>query len=65
VELRVLATAANSPQAWDLRCELREKLIAYIQQEFPDALPRYRGEIASAQMQDQTKSDPRAIQKPS
>lgn len=45
LELRVLATAANSSQAWDLRCELREKLIGYIQSEFPDALPRYRGEI--------------------
>lgn len=45
LELRVLATAVDSGTAWNLRCELREKLIAYIQSEFPDALPRYRGEF--------------------
>jgi small-conductance mechanosensitive channel len=45
LELRVLATAADSGTAWNLRCELREKLIAYIQSEFPEALPRYRAEF--------------------
>jgi small-conductance mechanosensitive channel len=45
LELRVLATAVDSGTAWNLRCELREKLIGYIQAEFPDALPRYRAEF--------------------
>lgn len=48
LELRVLATAVDSGTAWNLRCELREKLIGYIQAEFPQALPRYRGEIETA-----------------
>jgi hypothetical protein len=30
-----------------LRCELREKLIGYIQSEFPNALPRYRAEFGA------------------
>lgn len=43
IEVRIIASAANSSKAFDLRCELREKLIAYIQREFPDSLPRLRG----------------------
>jgi small-conductance mechanosensitive channel len=46
IELRVIASASNASAAWDLRCELREKLIAFLQQEFPRALPRQRAEIA-------------------
>lgn len=44
MEVRVLASAADSGRAWDLRCEVREKLIAYIRDEFPYALPRLRRE---------------------
>ena len=40
--LRVLVTAADSPTAWELRCDVRERLIAYLQREFPWALPRER-----------------------
>lgn len=42
MELRVLISARNSPDAWDLRCDLREKLIAYIKEEHPAALPKTR-----------------------
>jgi small-conductance mechanosensitive channel len=42
VELRALLSARSAPSAWDLRCEVREKLIAYLQEEYPDALPRMR-----------------------
>jgi small-conductance mechanosensitive channel len=44
MEVRVLASAVDSPRAWDLRCEIREKLIAYIRDNFPEALPRIRRE---------------------
>ncbi len=44
MEVRVLASAADSPTTWDLRCELREKLIAYIRDNFPESLPRVRRE---------------------
>jgi small-conductance mechanosensitive channel len=39
IQLRALMSAADSSAAWDLRCEIREKLIGYIQKEFPDSLP--------------------------
>jgi small-conductance mechanosensitive channel len=42
MEVRVLCSAADSPKAWDLRCEVREKLIAYIRDNFPESLPRQR-----------------------
>jgi hypothetical protein len=40
----VLVSAADSSKAWDLRCEVREKLIAFIRKDYPDALPRRRTE---------------------
>ena len=48
MQLRVLATAADSSRAWDLRCEIREKLIAYIQKNHPEGLPRVRASLDEA-----------------
>lgn len=45
LELRALMSAKNSPTAWDLRCEVREKMILWLQQEYPHALPRRRAEV--------------------
>jgi small-conductance mechanosensitive channel len=42
IELRVVASARTSGDAYDLACELREKLITYLQSELPSALPRVR-----------------------
>ena len=42
MQLRVLTSAANADMAWHLRCRIREELIAFIQREFPDCLPRLR-----------------------
>lgn len=42
IELRALVSARNAPQSWDLRCEIRERLIAFIRDEMPEALPRER-----------------------
>ena len=35
LEIRALASAADASLAWDLRCEIREKLVAFIQQNVP------------------------------
>ncbi len=48
VELRALVSARNAGELWDLRCEVREKLIAFLQAGYPGALPRQRAEIAGA-----------------
>ncbi len=42
VEIRILISAKDSPSAWDLRVYLREKLIEFIQKEYPGCLPRTR-----------------------
>ncbi|HLZ66566.1 MAG TPA: mechanosensitive ion channel family protein [Aliidongia sp.] len=42
VELRALVSARNAPQTWDLRCEVREKLIGFLQRKYPQALPQRR-----------------------
>jgi small-conductance mechanosensitive channel len=42
IELRALVSARNAPQCWDLRCEVREKLIAFLQADYPGALPQTR-----------------------
>jgi small-conductance mechanosensitive channel len=40
--VRVLASAANASAAFDLRCHLREALIAFLAAEFPGSLPKTR-----------------------
>lgn len=42
MELRVLVSAINSPTAWDLRVYLREKLLEFIQKNYPEYLPKTR-----------------------
>lgn len=45
IELRALVSAENSQEVWDLRCEIREKLIAFLQENYPGALPKQRAEL--------------------
>ncbi|HUO24023.1 MAG TPA: mechanosensitive ion channel family protein [Candidatus Aquilonibacter sp.] len=45
MELRALMSASDSSKAWDLRCYVREKLIQFLQQKYPQSLPRTRAEI--------------------
>ncbi|HTD98199.1 MAG TPA: mechanosensitive ion channel domain-containing protein [Mucilaginibacter sp.] len=42
IELRVLISARNSSQAFDLRCYIRENLIKFIKDNYPDSLPLNR-----------------------
>ncbi|EEX16261.1 MscS Mechanosensitive ion channel [Citreicella sp. SE45] len=46
MEVRVLASARNAPRTYDLRCEIREELITWIQKEMPEALPRTRETVS-------------------
>jgi len=42
LELRALMSAANASNLWDLRCQMRELLINYIQLTYPESLPKIR-----------------------
>jgi small-conductance mechanosensitive channel len=46
VELRALVSAGDSSSAWELRCHVREKLIEFLQKNYPHALPRLRADIS-------------------
>jgi small-conductance mechanosensitive channel len=46
LELRALMSAPDSNNAWDLRCHVREKLIAFLQQRYPQSLPRVRADVS-------------------
>jgi small-conductance mechanosensitive channel len=52
IELRALVSARTSPIAWDLRCEVREKLIAFLREEYPQALPRQRASVDLSRKRD-------------
>jgi small-conductance mechanosensitive channel len=45
MELRALVSSASSPRLWDLRCRVREGLVAFLQKEYPASLPRVRLEL--------------------
>ena len=40
--LRALVSCKDSGDAWDLRCDIRERLIDYLQREHPGCLPKRR-----------------------
>jgi small-conductance mechanosensitive channel len=42
MQLRAIMDASNSSDAWNLRCEVREKLIEFVRRNYPDALPVMR-----------------------
>ncbi|WP_295772535.1 mechanosensitive ion channel domain-containing protein [uncultured Mucilaginibacter sp.] len=42
IEIRMLVSARNSSDAFDLRCFIRENMITYIQQNYPEGLPKIR-----------------------
>jgi small-conductance mechanosensitive channel len=45
IRLRIVATVADPSNAFDLRCEIREKVIAHLQESYPWALPRIRATV--------------------
>jgi small-conductance mechanosensitive channel len=45
IEIRMIMSAANSGEAFDLRCLVREKMIGFIQKNYPHSLPRTRTDM--------------------
>ena len=46
MEVRGLMCADNAGQTWNLGCEVREKMIDFLQSEVPEVLPRQRAYVA-------------------
>jgi small-conductance mechanosensitive channel len=66
VEVRCLVTAADAGRLFDLRCEVREKMIAFLQAEAPQALPRERLQVAPDDVLQRVRGDgaDRAVAQP-
>ena len=45
ITLRAIASAKDAPTLWNLRCEIREKLVAYVREQYPKALPALRARV--------------------
>ncbi|HVQ91041.1 MAG TPA: mechanosensitive ion channel domain-containing protein, partial [Mycobacteriales bacterium] len=43
--LRAILSSVDAPSNWDLRCEIREKLLAHLRDQYPGSLPRLRAEL--------------------
>ena len=44
-EVRLLVSAENSSKLWDLRCLVREKMLTFLQENYPEHLPVIRVEM--------------------
>lgn len=44
-EIRFLMSAANSTSLWELRCAIREGMIDFMSEHYPEHLPRLRAEL--------------------
>jgi small-conductance mechanosensitive channel len=58
IEVRILISADTAANASNLCAELREALIAFLQQEHPEALPRQRSESIAAPRKDSPPTAP-------
>ncbi|MFY7069179.1 mechanosensitive ion channel family protein [Nocardiopsis changdeensis] len=52
VMVRVVATAANTGDQWNIACEIREHLIGWLVEHYPQSLPRNRTEVVAAEDED-------------
>ncbi len=51
VEIRILASAATAKELFDLRCEIRETVLGFLQQRYPESFPRVRTTFTRAALQ--------------
>lgn len=44
-------SATSSSRAWDLRCFIREKLVQFLQERYPESLPKTRASVQALPVQ--------------
>ncbi|MBW4935875.1 mechanosensitive ion channel family protein [Marinobacter sp. F4206] len=59
IQVRFLMSAPDSSQAWDLRCALREGLITFLQENYPEYLPRIRARLVDGEELEELSPSPR------
>jgi small-conductance mechanosensitive channel len=50
MQIRFVMSSPDSSRSWNLECELREKMITYLQERYPEALPRVRAEMVPSSL---------------
>lgn len=45
LQLRALMSTPDSSSRWDLECAVREEMITWLNENYPESLPRYRAEL--------------------
>jgi small-conductance mechanosensitive channel len=45
LETRLLVSTRSSGDGWELRCHIREKMVEFLQKNYPESLPRMRAEM--------------------
>jgi hypothetical protein len=65
IELRALMSAPNSGAAWDLRCYVRERLIAFVREHYPESRSRTRAEPRSERSPELPPPGPDGLASPS
>ncbi len=63
IELRCLMSARSAGQTFDLRCEVREQLVDFLQKHHPEALPRQRSEVAVSDVSSGETAKGKAVRK--
>jgi small-conductance mechanosensitive channel len=58
MQLRALVSSQDSSRSWNLQCEVREKLVAFLQEQYPEALPHRRDHVAVSPARGQVPSHP-------
>jgi small-conductance mechanosensitive channel len=62
IQVRALASAEDSSKAWDLRCLVREKLIQFLRDKYPESLPTTRVEYRQPSKPGQSVTAPAAVE---
>jgi small-conductance mechanosensitive channel len=52
IQVRAIMGASNSSDAWNLRCDVRERMLTWLRETHPEALPRLRADISGADARD-------------
>jgi small-conductance mechanosensitive channel len=61
VEIRILATAATAPEVFDIRCEIRERILSFLQSQYPNSFPKVRTSLMRQPLSDRVEARDRQM----
>jgi small-conductance mechanosensitive channel len=63
IDLRGIMSTSNAGRTWDLRCEVRERLVEFLQRAHPESLPRIRLDTPDVSLASRGESPPTAAER--